>query len=138
MSETLLPRSSSSDRSPPAGFECSLSHEGLRSAWVRVAGELDLATAAQLELTLRRAQRRAQLIVVDLRGLTFMDSSGLHELINAAARSRRNAGRLVIVNVPPQASRLLEVTHLARLLEIGEDPAALDAGRPATAMPLPG
>ena len=56
MLKTLAPLESIAGRAdvlPPA-FECSWSEDGLDAAWVRLAGELDIATTPQLE----RAERR--------------------------------------------------------------------------------
>lgn len=130
---TVCRAAPSPPRFEPSRFECSLSYGSLQSAWVRVAGELDLATVPQLELTVRRAERNARLIVLDLRELTFIDAAGLHGLVQADARARLAGDRLVVVNGPPQIRRLLGLTRLTRLLEIVEDPERLtDDGAPAT------
>ena len=50
-------------------------------------GELDLATAPELEAVLMAQTGPA---VVDLRGLTFIDASGLRVLLKAEAHSRQN------------------------------------------------
>ena len=42
------------------GFRCTLRQSGRDAAWVRVTGELDFATAPQLEQTLRKAELRAR------------------------------------------------------------------------------
>ena len=72
---------------PPA-FECSWSDGGLDAAWVHLAGELDIATTPQLQSTLRESQLHARLVVLDLRELAFLDSSGVHAMIAASARAR--------------------------------------------------
>ena len=58
----------------PPGFVRSRTNVGLDGAWVHLAGALDLATTPQLERTLRDSQSQAQLVVLDLRELAFMDS----------------------------------------------------------------
>lgn len=79
-------------------------------AWVQVVGELDIVTAPALEQALRDAELRAQLVVLDLRELTFTDSSGVHVITNASVRADRAGRRLVLVRGPSQADRMLTLT----------------------------
>lgn len=76
-------------------------------AWVQVVGELDLVTSPALEQTLRDAELRAPLVVLDLRELTFTDSSGVHVITNAKARADRAGRRLVLVRGPAHPDRML-------------------------------
>src|ERR1019366_1707721 len=55
---------------------------------VAVAGELDMATVPELDLTLRHAQADARVVALDLRELEFIDSSGVHLLLAAGRRAR--------------------------------------------------
>ena len=86
--------------------------EDTDSTRVEVAGELDLSTAAELQEAVRRAidEGRGQLLV-DLGGVTFMDSAGLGALLGAArtARARRTAFG---VSCPPgsEARLLIELS----------------------------
>ncbi len=88
-------------------------------------GELDLATVPVLEDALQRAERTHDLVVVDLRDLTFLDSTGLHVLISAEQRARRSSSRLVIVQGPPQVRRLLELTGAIAQLRVVADPSSV-------------
>ena len=63
---------------PPPAFRSALSFGRPRSAWMHVAGELHVAAAPELALSLRDVTIRARLLVLDLRDLTFIDSSGAH------------------------------------------------------------
>ena len=80
---------------PP--FECTWSEGGLNAAWVHLTGELDVDTTPQLEETLSHPDSQARLVVVDMRELAFMDSSGVHAIVNASARARQRGSRLVIL-----------------------------------------
>src|ERR1700733_6985495 len=92
-------------RSPITGRECAaappfvcsweIAHWG--AAWVQVAGEVDLATSSQFRQTGVEAQRAARVVVLDLRELCFIESSGVHVILDAARDSRRHGGRLLIV-----------------------------------------
>jgi ABC-type transporter Mla MlaB component len=77
---------------PPA-FVCSWSIGAPDAAWVQIAGELDLATAPDLELVWGETQAQAGMVVLDLRELTFMDSSGVHAIVDASVRARGSGGR---------------------------------------------
>jgi anti-anti-sigma factor len=78
---------------------CSEGDDGADAAWVRIAGRLDLAAVPQLVRTLRQTQLNARLVVLDLRELQLMDSSGVHVIVNAGIRARRLGGRLVLLRL---------------------------------------
>lgn len=92
-------------------------------ALVAPRGDLDLATVGALDGALRRAEESYELVVLDLRQVPFMDSSGLHALIAADLRMRERGGRLVIVQGGDQIRRLLGLTGADKQLEVVEDPA---------------
>jgi anti-anti-sigma factor len=107
----------------PPPFACSCTNGGLDAAWVHVGGELAMATTPRLERTLSRSQ--ARLVVLDLRELTFIDSSGVHAIVGAGIRARRAGRRLVLVHVPSHVDRMLRLTGTAHQVEIGDvDPVA--------------
>src|SRR3954468_2443679 len=65
-------------------------------------GELDLANAGDFEAELARVEQTdVESILVDLSGLTFIDSIGVHVLIGARARSVEDSGRLALLCGPP-------------------------------------
>jgi anti-sigma B factor antagonist len=117
----------SADRTHP--FACTLETGDVGPAVVRVAGELDLSTASWLEQALRRAESRAQLVVLDLRQLTFMDSCGAHLIVDASTRARRAKCRLMLVRGPAQVDRLFSLCGASDVLEIVDlDPAEAFTG----------
>ncbi|HEX8074936.1 MAG TPA: STAS domain-containing protein [Thermoleophilaceae bacterium] len=89
---------------------------------VELAGELDIATAPKLDETLRQLEGAGHgLIVIDLRGLEFMDSSGLRSLLGADTRAREAGRRVVLVRGDDRVQRVLRITRLDERLEIVED-----------------
>lgn len=97
---------------------------------VRLAltGELDISGAARVEQELERIEREAPAtIVLDLRDLAFMDSTGLRVIVAADSRAREQSRRLVIVRGSDTVQRIIEMTRLHERLEIVEDPAAVEA-----------
>jgi anti-sigma B factor antagonist len=56
-------------------------------------------------------------LVIDLRDVTFIDSSALRELLNARESAARDGRRIVLSGVPATVARLLEMTGTAELFE---------------------
>jgi anti-anti-sigma factor len=102
---------------------------------VALMGELDLAAAARAGLELRKAGAHAELPLLDLRGLTFIDCAGLRALLAAGALVRVIGGRMVIAHIPPQVRRLLGLRGLNNRLRVGWDRAARDSGRGVLSSP---
>lgn len=75
----------------------------------RLEGELDMATADDLSQLLRAAAADGGPVLLDLSGISFMDSSGLRVLLEAAELIR-GSGSLVIVHPSAQVRRLLEIS----------------------------
>jgi anti-anti-sigma factor len=77
---------------------------------VAVAGELDLASAPELAVTLRRLDRAGYLVTLDLRALTFIDVAGTYALQDAW-RITGDAGQQLQILEPGDAvTRVLELT----------------------------
>ena len=83
-----------------------------------VSGEIDLATAPAVERELLRAEESHDLVAIDLSKISFMDSTGLHAITAANHRLRERGGQLLIVQGPPQVSRLFELTGLSDHLDL--------------------
>jgi anti-anti-sigma factor len=93
---------------------------------LELAGELDISSAPVLEEALGRIEAdQPSLLLVDLRALDFMDSTGLRTLVSANQRARTQGRRLAIVRGPEQVDRIFSVTRLDERFEIVDDPAAL-------------
>jgi anti-sigma B factor antagonist len=105
-----------------------LTIEPLAEGAVRVAlrGELDLEHAYTFDEELRRVERgRPHCLVLDLRGLSFLDSCGLARLLAARRRARREQRRLLLVRGGAGVSRLLAITavgdHFETVSEVPEE-----------------
>jgi anti-sigma B factor antagonist len=87
---------------------------------IALFGELDLATVDSVEQELRRVESTdADAIVLDLSGLTFMDSTGVRLVWRAEARSRADANRLRLKRGPRAVQRVLEISGIADMLPFG-------------------
>jgi anti-anti-sigma factor len=108
-------------------FALRTAHEG-DTIWVALGGELDVYATPSLRAALRNVEEAgAGTIVLDLRGLEFLDSSGLAVLLGAHERAA--AGGDATVKLVIKGSRavesLFETLRAGDFLDIVEDPAAL-------------
>jgi anti-sigma B factor antagonist len=101
-------------------------HRPDASTWaVTVSGELDLATAPQLEAVFEALEpARSDRVVVDLEAVTFLDSSGIRALVRAKRRFDRLGAALAVEAVSPPARQVLEISGVLDLLSEGADPEA--------------
>jgi anti-anti-sigma factor len=107
-------------------FECSWREAGPDVGWLRLAGELDIASTPELARTLRESQFQMQLVVLDLRELVFTDSCGVHEIVNAGIRAREAGRQLVVLRGPPNVHRMFSLTGSLDTVEFVE-PGSLPA-----------
>jgi anti-sigma B factor antagonist len=93
-------------------------------AVVSPTGELDLSGAAVLEAELDRLAGDPELasVVLDLRGLEFMDSSGLRLIVLADMQAREAGRRFVLVRGPEVVHRVFEITRMSGRLDFVDDP----------------
>lgn len=100
-----------------------------RAVVLAVSGELDLATCPELEAHLARAfASKAEVVIVDLRELEFIDSTGLSVLVKAHQQAGDTGARFGLVNGGSQVRRLLSLTGLAERLAVADAPEELMSG----------
>jgi anti-sigma B factor antagonist len=93
-----------------------------------LSGELDLFNAGDLGLRVRRAERaRPDVLVLDLRRVTFIDSTILREIVAADVRARRDGRRIAIAADSEAVRRVFRITLLEWRLEVVDDPADVRA-----------
>jgi anti-anti-sigma factor len=93
---------------------------------VVLVGELDIATTQELENELAAIEANSPgILVLDMRRVEFIDSTGLRALITADERARSQGRRLAVVQGPNAVERLLSVTQLDQRLEIVDHPDAV-------------
>jgi anti-sigma B factor antagonist len=86
---------------------------------VRVSplGEIDMSTAGKLAGEMQGLRRSGfACTVLDLRGATFIDSTGLHAILDEHAAAKADGVDFEIVPGPPQVQRIFDVTGLAARL----------------------
>jgi anti-sigma B factor antagonist len=96
-----------------------------RTALVALRGELDLVTVSKVAEVLDGLAPDAggvRHVVLDLRGLTFMDLDGLRELVKQNEYARTNRHNLAVVRGTDAITRLLKLIEVEDLLVLVDDP----------------
>jgi stage II sporulation protein AA (anti-sigma F factor antagonist) len=88
---------------------------------VTVAGEVDLAAADSLRSELEQHISGADTVVVDCAGITFIDSTGLRTLIEAAQRAKEAGTRFRLAAVPAPVARVFNLAGVTELFAIHAD-----------------
>lgn len=131
-----MPLTSVLTREPAAvGRSPRLAGSSEHASHVAVTGELDIAAVPQLDRALRRAAADCALVVLDLRELEFIDSSGAHLLLAADRRIRRAGGRLVVVRGGADVEWFFALIGLDRELELVDWPSVAATARGCDSMP---
>lgn len=92
---------------------------GPRRGLVNVRGEVDIYTAPRLkEQLVKLIDGGATGVVVDLTGVTFIDSTALGVLIGGVRRLREADGRMALVVATRPVERVLTLTGLDRVFTI--------------------
>ncbi len=135
---------------PRVGFRVEVSSSAPPGARVKVTGELDIATASQLEVALEALVRDGvRILDVDLDRVPFCDITGLNVLLRANAAARAGGGRMRVRGECPPLRRMLDVLSLAdpfELVPLDGGPDAQQDGTPdgasarptSTSTPTPG
>ena len=108
-----------SDPGTPRPFDVDATRGGDRDV-IAAHGELDVATVPLLEAALAPRQPAASELVLDLAGVTFIDSSGMTLLFQTAQRSRRDGFAFRVIGVRPQVAELLQLTGLDLVLNLDD------------------
>jgi len=86
---------------------------------VTLAGELDISNVEKFEQDLMELEQpRPPLLVLDLRAVRFIDSTGLSLLLNADARARRQGRHVTIVSGNGAARRIMRTVGLDQILDV--------------------
>lgn len=89
---------------------------------IALRGELDLSTTDKVERELARVEAAGPgVLVLDLSGLTFLDSTGLRLIVGADQRARATGRRLLVVKGPAAVHRVFSITKLDERLEMVDE-----------------
>lgn len=113
----------------PHGFNVEVQRDG-STIIIAPTGELDLATVGPLRDAFLQADGCREM-VIDLRGLSFMDSAGLSLVLEEHHRAEAAGIDFRVVRGSPEVHRLFELTDLVRRLKFTEtEPTAAASGEP--------
>jgi anti-sigma B factor antagonist len=117
------------DPPPPQIFRVDARIDG-RVATVAVFGDLDLSTVGVLRTRTHKLVGELELsqLILDLRGATFLDSTGIRLLLSLHDDARRDDYGFAIVRGPDAVHRALEIVGVEQQLLIVDDPAQALAG----------
>jgi anti-sigma B factor antagonist len=93
-------------------FEAAVVRAGDGMAQVKVSGELDLLTAPELQAALEPLQAQGAGIELDLSELEFIDSTGVHLVLQTYQASRRDGWELVLTGAKEEVRRAFELVGL--------------------------
>src|SRR5918912_2439432 len=101
------------------GWETSDRADGIH---VELTGELDISSASSVESRLLEVeQREPERLILDLRRVNFIDSTGLSMIINADGRAKKAGRRLTIVSGEGVPRRILRTVGLHERLDVTVD-----------------
>ena len=107
----------------PQPFRYEIESDQQGTTVLRLAGELDMATSPTLEKALHELQHRdVREIVLDLRGLTFLDSMGLSALMKAHAAGQDGHRKVSFVRGGRSVQRVFAVTKMDERVEWVDPP----------------
>jgi anti-sigma B factor antagonist len=90
-----------------------------RYTLVELAGEADVTVSETLHALLEaQTRKRPGLLVIDMSGLRFMDSSALQAVLRARQVLARDGGRLALVRPHDTVARLLQMTEVDQLVPV--------------------
>jgi anti-sigma B factor antagonist len=94
----------------------------LRLTLLQVMGDLDVEAAALLRAHLHDAlDEGRENVVIDLRDVSLIDSTGIGALVGGLKRSREAHGSVGLIVTQPHLLRLFELTGLDHAFKIGDD-----------------
>ena len=115
---------SSPSRERPCSFRVTTERHG-GMAWLSLFGELDVRAAGSLARELLRVEGRVARVVLDARGLSFLDAVGLHILLHASQRAKRGGWDLAVIRGRRANDGIFGLPNVARRLRLVDDPVDL-------------
>ncbi len=94
---------------------------------VTLAGSLDIAGANEIDLPFSVIAGKYDRVIVDLSGVTFLASMGVRVLVKSAKAQAGHHGKMVLVNPPEPARRVLESIGVDSIMPIVDTQAEAEA-----------
>jgi anti-sigma B factor antagonist len=85
---------------------------------VDVAGDIDMATSPSLRRTLLELLKKIPRLVVNLRDVQYVDSSGIASLVEVLKEARDEKKRFILFGLNPAVREALQLMRLTKIFEI--------------------
>jgi anti-sigma B factor antagonist len=97
-----------------------MSRQAENAVILDVEGNVDLKHSPAMRKALLDSLRLAPRVVVNLKEVPYIDSSGIATLVEGLKASHELKNRLILTGLSPMAYKVLDLTHLTPLFEIFE------------------
>ena len=94
--------------------------EQLGTTIIDVTGDIDIATSPDLRRTLLESLKKTPRLVVNMREVRYVDSSGIASLVEVLREARSTKKRLVLYGLNATVHDVLQLTRLTKVFEIRE------------------
>jgi len=85
---------------------------------VRLMGEADVTTQALGQVLTAEAAKKPRFLLVDMSGLTFIDSAALHEIVRVHRSLHADGGLLALISPSPSVARVLQLSALDQVIPV--------------------
>ena len=86
---------------------------------IRIRGEIDLRSSPELRATLSElVPNQPERLILDLSGVSYMDSSGVGTIVELKRRIDRAGGRVILFGLQPRVRSVFEITRLDKFFTI--------------------
>ena len=107
----------------PGNFDVAVDRQG-SNVTVAPKGEVDLATVRVVRDAVEQSDNGFESLVLDLREVSFMDTSGLRYVLELNERAEQEGFRLALVRGPAAVQRVFEISGLDARLPFVDEPGA--------------
>jgi anti-sigma B factor antagonist len=101
-------------------MNCEIRNEG-DAAVVVLSGDVDLESSPKVRNALLDCVSMKRTVVVDMKSVSYIDSSGVASLVEAFQAARKNNTRFVLAHVSEAAMRVLELARLDKVFTIVDE-----------------
>jgi len=115
-------------------FDISLMRDD-RCTVVRVQGDIDVVSRTRFEETLFKVVDADEPTVVDMREVTFCDSTGLNALVAANRRAGQRGTHIALVALPPRVQRVFRITGIDKFIPVYDTLREAIVGFPSATTP---
>jgi anti-sigma B factor antagonist len=121
----------------PVSFSIADSSDGPRKVVIWVTGDLDADTARAVRARLAQAERHANSdVILDLTGVTFVDSVGLSSIVNGA-KAMGEIGQLRVIGPPERVERMFNEAGMEDVFNLTPDRRSRGQDRRRQNVPVP-